>query len=47
MSQYLLYGRFKWVENIQNVDVNKISDESDKEYILEVDVEYPNELHNI
>jgi len=42
MSKYLPTGGFKWVSDI---DVTKISDENEKGYILEVDLEYPEELH--
>ena len=40
MSQYLPYGEFKWVKN-DNVDV------SPYDYILVVDLEYPDDLHNL
>ncbi|KAJ8914863.1 hypothetical protein NQ315_014876 [Exocentrus adspersus] len=45
MSQSLPYGGFKWVD--PNIDVLSISDESSKGYILEVDLEYPNHLHDV
>ncbi|GBN21060.1 hypothetical protein AVEN_146944-1 [Araneus ventricosus] len=41
MSQYLPYGGFRWVEEI---NVENIPDNSEKVYILEVDLEYPKEL---
>ena len=44
MSGYLPYGRFKCLENVDNFDVNSISEESPIGYILEVDLEYPDEL---
>ncbi|KAJ8912082.1 hypothetical protein NQ315_000588 [Exocentrus adspersus] len=44
MSQSLPYGGFKWVD--PNIDVLSIGDESSKGYILEVDLEYPNHLHD-
>ena len=47
MSQYLPYGEFKWVKNVENFDVNLISKNSSYGYILEVDIEYPDELHNL
>ena len=47
MSRYLLYGEFKWVKNVNNFYVNSISKSSLYGYILEVDLEYPNELHNL
>ena len=45
MSQYLPYGEFKWVKKVDNFDVNSISENSSIGYILEVDIEYPDELH--
>ena len=45
MSRYLPYGRFKWLKNIGNFDVNSVSAKSPIGYILEVDLEYPDELH--
>ena len=41
-----LYGEFKWVENVDNFDVNSISKNSLYGYILEVDLKYPDESHN-
>ena len=45
MKGYLPYGGFKWLKNIDNFDVNSISKKSLIGYILEVDLEYPDELH--
>ena len=52
MSQYLPYGRFKWLsqKEIDNFDVNSmelhsISEDSPDGYILEVGLQYPDELH--
>ena len=45
MSQPLPTGGFKWVD----VNPNKISElatQTDKSYVLDVDVSYPKELHN-
>ena len=47
MSQYLPTGNFKWMKNINDFDVLDICDESKKGYILEVDLEYPKELHDL
>ena len=45
MSDYLPYGGFKWLESADNFDVNSVSEMSPIGYILEVDLEYPDELH--
>ena len=45
MSGYLPYSGFKWLKNVANFDVNSISEKSPIGYILEVDLEYPDELH--
>ena len=42
---YLPYGGFKWLKNADNFDLNSISENSPIGYILEVDLEYPKELH--
>ena len=50
ISQKLPVDGFKWKKNISkfNEDFIKNYDEdSDKEYILEVDVEYPKNLHDL
>ena len=48
MSQYFPYGEFEWLiqEEINNFDVNSIGKNSTNVYILKVDLEYPDELHN-
>ena len=45
MSLYLPYGGFKWLKNVDSFDLNSISENSLTGYILEVDLEYPDELH--
>ena len=45
MSGYLPHGRFKWLKNVDNFDVNSIGEESSIGYILEVDLKYPDKLH--
>ena len=45
MSGYLPYGGFKWLKNVDNFDVNSIRENSSTRYVLEVDLEYPDELH--
>ena len=39
-------GEFKWVEDVDNFDVNAIAFDSDTGYILEVDLAYENQLHD-
>ena len=45
MSEYLPYGGFKWLKNVDGFDVNSISEKSPKGYFLEVNLKYPQELH--
>ena len=49
MSQYLPYADFKWVKNIDKIKqkLMNIKSNSSTGYILEVDLEYPQELHDI
>ena len=47
MSEYLPYGRFEWLKNIDKFDVMSISDKSSIGYILEVDLKYSEELHEL
>ena len=49
MGQYFPYGGFKWVK-FNNAVVNRILNKSDNSlygYFLEVDLDYPKELHDI
>ena len=45
LTGYLPYGGFKWLKNVDNFDVNSISEKSPIGYIFEVDLEYLDELH--
>ena len=45
MCSYLLYTGFKWLKNVDNFDVNSISEKSQIGFILEVEREYYDELH--
>ena len=45
MSSNLSYGGFKCLEKIDKLDINSVSEKSPIGYILEVDLEYPDELH--
>uniref|UniRef100_A0A1B6JA38 DNA-directed DNA polymerase n=3 Tax=Homalodisca liturata TaxID=320908 RepID=A0A1B6JA38_9HEMI len=45
MSVKLPYANFQWSST--DIDVMKVSDDSPTGYILEVDLEYPEELHDV
>ena len=49
MSQYLPTGGFKWLppKQIEKINLGKYTDDSKKGLILEVDLEYPQELHDL
>ena len=47
MSENLPCRRFKWLKNIDKVDIMSISDKSSIGYFLEVDLEYLEELHEL
>ena len=47
LSGYLPYGGFKWLKNADEFDVNLISEKSPIGYFLEIDLEYPNDLHEL
>ena len=45
MSDYLPYGGFEWLINVDGFDENSISEKSPIGYFLKVDLEYLDELH--
>ena len=49
MSQYLPTGGFKWLteKQINNLNLTKYQEDSNKGLILEVDLEYPEGLHDL
>ena len=50
MSQKLLVNNFKWVEDISRINeefIKNYNENSNKGYILEVDVKYPKKLHDL
>src|SRR5699024_1649970 len=49
MIQYLPYGGFKWLneEEINQLNIQDIPSDGDVGYFLEVDLEYPTELHDL
>ena len=49
MSEYLPYKGFKWLKNVDEIDVISINKKSRVGYLLEFDLEYSDklpELHN-
>ena len=48
MSQYLPTGNFRWMtdKEISKIDLGKYKTDGKKGLILEMDLEYPQELHN-
>ena len=48
VSQYLPTGNFRWMTNkeINKIDLGKCKTDGKKGLILEVDLEYPQKLHN-
>ena len=47
MSKYLPYRKFRWVKNVDGLDVMSINKKNDTWYFLEVDLDYPDELHEL
>ena len=46
MNNFLIVS-FEWLKNVDKLDVNSINRKSDIGYILEVDLKYPDELHEL
>ena len=49
MSQYLPTGGFRWLteKEINKINLGEYKEDNSKGLILEVDLEYPQELHNL
>ena len=47
IGEYLPDKEFKWLENVDGFDVMSINEKSEIGYFLEVDLEYPDELHEL
>ena len=49
MSQALPVHGFRWLEKeeFEHLNINSVSDDSEDGYILEVDIDYPLELHDL
>ena len=45
MSEYLPNEGFKWLKYVDEIDVMSISEKNPIGYLLEVDLEYPDKLH--
>ena len=46
MAQYLPYDGFEWVSEFDKINFNLIGVDSYVGYILEVDLEYPDDLYD-
>ena len=47
MSKYLPYKGFRWLKNIDKFDIISINHKNLTGYFLEVDLECPDELHEL
>ena len=47
MSKYLPFEGFKWLKNVDKFDVMSINEKCPIGYFLEVDLKYPDELHEL
>ena len=47
ISEYLPYSEFEWLKNVDELDIMPINKKSDVGYILEVDLKYPDKLHEL
>ena len=47
VNEYLPYEEFKWLKNVDEFDVMPFNKKSLIGYLLEVDLKYPDELHEL
>ena len=47
MDEYLPYEEFRQLKNVDEFDVISINEKSSTEYLLEVDLKYPDKLHEL
>ena len=50
MSQKLLLGSFQWIENTSSYSkdfIENYKENSDEGYVLKIDVQYPQKLHDL
>ncbi|KAB0790331.1 hypothetical protein PPYR_15325 [Photinus pyralis] len=45
MCNFLPFGEFSFVEDIENLDILNHPDDADVGYIVDCDLDYPSELH--
>ena len=46
-SEYLPYEKIQWIKNVDQLDIISVNKKRDLGYLSEVDLEYPNELHEL
>ena len=46
MMKYLPFSGFRWVQNVNQIDFLAVPDDSPVGYILEVDIHYPESIHD-
>ena len=47
ISEYLPNGGFEWLKNVDGFHLNSIDEKIETGYLLEVDLEYPDDLHEL
>ena len=47
LSSYIPYGEFKWLKNVDVFDVNSVSEKKSNRIFSRIDLEYPDELHEL
>ena len=50
MSREFLVNNFEWIEDTSQFNedfIRNYNEESDKKYFLEIDIQYPENLHNL
>ena len=47
MSEYLPYEGFKWLKNVHEFDVMSVNEKSATGYILQIDLQYSDELQKL
>ena len=47
MSEYVPYEEFKWLKNVDEFDAMSVSEKKSNRIFFKVDIEYPDELHEL